>query len=148
LLKELLTSAPVLNIVDPNESFVVCTNAYKECLGGVLTQNGHAIGYESINLKEHERNYSTHDLELAVIVYALNMWRHYLMGKIFELRTNHIGLKYLFEQPNLNAMQTRWLEFLSEYNFDIKHIKGKENKIVDALSRRVHLMHATTVGMH
>jgi hypothetical protein len=148
LLKELLTSVPILNIVDPNESFVVCTDACKEGLGGVLTQNGHVIGYESKNIKEHERNYATHDLELASIVHALKMWRHYLMGKRFELRTNHSGLKYLFEQPTLNARQTRWLEFLSEYDFDIKHIKGKENKVVDALSRRVHLMHATIFSMH
>jgi hypothetical protein len=70
------------------------------------------------------------------------------MGKRFELRTDHSGLKYLFEQPTLNARQTRWLEFLSEYDFDIKHIKGKENKVVDALNRRVHLMHATTISMH
>jgi hypothetical protein len=63
------------------------------------------------------------------------------MGKRFELRTYHSGLKYLFEQLNLNSRKTRWIEFLSEYDFDIKHIKGKENKVVDALSRRVHLMH-------
>jgi hypothetical protein len=148
LLKELLTSAPILKIVDPNENFVVCTDACKEGLGGVLTQNGHVIGYESINIKEHERNYATHDLELVAIVHALKMWRHYLMGKRFELRTDHSGLKYLFEQPTLNARKTRWLEFLSEYDFDIKHIKGKENKVVDALSRRIHLMHATTISMH
>jgi hypothetical protein len=70
------------------------------------------------------------------------------MGKRFELRTYHSCLKFLFEQPNLNARKTRWLEFLSEYDFDIKNIKGKENKVVDAHSRRVHLMHATTVSMH
>jgi hypothetical protein len=70
------------------------------------------------------------------------------MGKIFELRTDHSGLKYLFGQPNLNARQVRWLEFLSEYDFDIKHIKGKENKVVDALNRRVHEMHATTISMY
>ena len=148
LLKELLTSAHVLKIVDPNEIFVVCTNACKEGLGGVLMKNGYVIGYESINIKEHERNYATHDLELAAIVHALRMWRHYLTGKKFELRTYHIGLKYLFEHSTLNVKKTRWLEFLSEYDFDIKHIKGKENKVVDALSRRVHLMHATLVSMH
>jgi hypothetical protein len=148
MLKELLTTVPVLKIVDPNEICVVCTDTCKEGLGGVLTQNGHVIGYESKKIKEHERNYATHDLKLVSIVHALRMWRHYLMVKKFELRTNHIGLKYLFEQPTLNARQTRWLEFLSEYDFDIKHIKGKENKVVNALSRRVHLMHATTVNMH
>jgi hypothetical protein len=127
---------------------VVCTDACKEGLGGVLMQNGHVIGFESKNIKEHERNYATHDLDLAAIVHALRMWRHYLMGKIFELRTYHFGLKYLYEQPTLNAWQTRWLEFLSEYDLDIKHIKGKETKVVDALSRRVHIMHATTLSMH
>jgi hypothetical protein len=81
LLKELLTSAHVLNIVDPNESFVVCTDACKEGLGGVLMQNGHIIGYDSRKIKEHERNYATHDLELAAIVHALRMWRHYLMER-------------------------------------------------------------------
>jgi hypothetical protein len=70
------------------------------------------------------------------------------MGKIFELRMDHSGLKYIFEQPTLNSRKTRWMEFLSEYDFDIKHIKGKENKVVDSLSRRVQLMHATVVSMH
>jgi hypothetical protein len=97
LLKELLTSAPMLKIANPNESFVVCIDACKEGLGGVLKQNGHVIGYESRKLKEHERNYATHDLELAAIVHALRMWRHYLMGNKFELRIDHIGLKYIFE---------------------------------------------------
>jgi hypothetical protein len=147
-LKELITSAPILNIDDTNENFVVCTDACKEGLGGVLTQIGHIISYESRNLKEHERNYAMHDLELASIVHALKMWRNYLMGKRFELRIDHSGMKYLFEQQTLNSRQTRWLEFLSEYDFDIKHIKGKENKVVDTLSRRVHIMHATTISMH
>jgi hypothetical protein len=148
LLKELLTSEPVLNIVDPNESFVVCTDACKEGLGGFLMQNGHVIRYDSRNIKEHERKYATHDLELAAIVHALIMWRHYLMVKKFKLRIGHISLKYPFEQPTLNVRQTRWLEFLSEYDFDIKHIKEKENKVVDALSRRVHTMQAIVFSMH
>jgi hypothetical protein len=147
-LKSLLTSVPILRIVDPDEDFVVCMDACKEGLGGVLSQNGHVVCYESRKLKEHERLYATHDLELAAIVHALKMWRHYLMGKIFELRTDHSGLKYLFGQPSLNARQSRWLEFLSEYDFDIKHIRGKENKVVDALNRRVHEMHATTISMY
>jgi hypothetical protein len=122
-LKYLLTSEPILKIVYPNENCVVCTDACKKCLGGVFTQNGHVIYYESRNLKEHERNYATHDLELATIVYAILMWRHCLMGKKFNLRIDHNGLKCLFGQPTLHARPTRWLEFLSEYDFDIKHIK-------------------------
>jgi hypothetical protein len=69
-------------------------------------------------------------------------------GRKFKPRTNHSGLKYLFEQPTLNANQIRWLESLNEYDFDIKYIKGKENKVVDAVSRRVHQMHAKTITMY
>ena len=81
-------------------------------------QYNHVICYESGNLKETEKNYATHDLELTAIVHALKMWRHYLTGRIFELRTHHCGLKYLFDQPTLNARKYRWLEFLCE--FDLK----------------------------
>jgi hypothetical protein len=147
-LKQLLTSAPILRIAAPNEDFVVCTDACKEGLGGVLSQNGFVICYESRKLKEHERNYATQDLELAAIVHALKKWRHYLMGRRFELRTDHNDLKYLFNKPTLNVRHSRWLEFLCEYDFDIKHIKGKENKVVDALNRRVHELHATTISMY
>jgi hypothetical protein len=147
-LKQLLKSAPILRITNPDEDFIVCTDACNEGLGGVLNQNEFVICYESRKLKDHERNYATHDLELATIVHALRKGRHYLMGKRFELRTYHNGLKYLFDQPNLNARQNKWLEFLSEYDFDIKHIKGKENKVADALSRRVHELHATTISMY
>jgi hypothetical protein len=103
------------------------------------------ICFESRKLKEHERIFTTHYLELVSIVHTLKKCRHYLMGKRFELRIDHSGLKYLFDQPTLNAMQSRWLEFLCEYVFDIKHIKGKDNKVADALNRRVHEIHATTI---
>jgi len=111
-LKFLLTSAPILRIVDPNEDFVVCTDACKEGIGGVLSKNGHMIFYESRKPNEHGKLYATHDLELVAIVHALRMWRHYLMSKRFELRIDHCGLKYLFSQRTLNAIQSRWLEFL------------------------------------
>jgi hypothetical protein len=147
-LKQLLTSAPIMRIADPNENFIVCTDACKEGLGGVLSQNGFVICYESRKLKENEKNYATHDLELATIFHALKKWRHYLMGRRFELKIDHNGLKYLFDQPILNTRQSRWLEFLCEYDFEIKHIKGKENKVADALRRRVHELHATTISMY
>jgi hypothetical protein len=147
-LKQLLTIAPILKIVDINKDYIVCTDACKEGLGGVLSQEGFVVCYESRKLKKHEKNYATHDLELAVIIHALRKWRHYLMGKRFELRTNHNSLKYLFDQPTLNARKIRWLDFLCEYDFDINHIKGKENKVADALSRKVHELHATTISMY
>jgi hypothetical protein len=146
-LKHLLTSSTILRIIDPKGDFIICTDACKEGLGGVLSKNGYVVCYESRKLKEHGRHYATYDSEFSTIVHALNMWRHYLMGKRFELRTYHNGLKYLFEQPTLNSRQSRWLEFLSEYDFDIKHIKGKENMAANALSCRVHELHATTIIM-
>ena len=96
-LKQLLTSAPILRIADPNEDFIVCIDACKDGLGGVLSQNGFVICYESRKLKENEKNYATHDLVLVAIVHALKKWRHYLMGRRFELRIDHNGLKYLFD---------------------------------------------------
>ena len=94
-------------------------------MGGMLTQNEHVIFYDSRNSKEHEQNYATHELELAVVVHALRIWKHYLMAKTFDLGIYHHGLKYVFEQPNLNARRTTWMELICEYDFDIKHIKGK-----------------------
>jgi hypothetical protein len=146
--KMLLISVPILRIANPNVDFVVCTDVCKEGLGGVLSQNGFVICYEFRKLKEHEKNYATHDLDLAAIIHALRKGRNYLMGRRFELRTDHNGLKYLFDQPTLNARQSRWLELMCEYDFEIKYIKGKENKVVDALSRRVHELHATTISMY
>jgi hypothetical protein len=147
-LKQLLTSASILRIENTNEDFIVCIDTCKEGLGGVLSQNVSVVCYESRKLKEHERQYVTHDLELEAIVHSLSKWRHYLMGKRFELRTDHNGLKYLFDQPTLNARQNKWLEYFSEYDFDIKHIKGKENKVVDALNRGVHELHAISISMY
>ena len=86
-------------------------------------------------MNEHEVNYVTHDLELDAIVHALKMWRHYLLGRKFVLMTDHCGLRYLFDQPKLNSRQARWMALLSEFDFKIKHIKGKENRVADDLSR-------------
>ena len=109
-------------------------------------QYNHMVCYDSRKLKEHEKNYATHDLELASIVHDLKMWRTSLMGRKIELRTNHCGLKYLFDQPTLNVRQARWLEFLCEFDFEIKHIKGKENKVVEALNWKVHEMHVASLS--
>lgn len=99
-----------------------------------------AIYYGSRKLKDHKRNYAIHNLELAAIVHALKVWTHYVMGKKFELRTDHISLKYLFEQSNLNSRKARWLEFIYEFEFEIKHVRGKENKVVDALKKNFHVV--------
>jgi hypothetical protein len=95
-LKELLTTEPILKVADLDKDFTVYVDAGKEGLGGVLTQEGHVICYESQKLKEHERNYVTHDLELETVIHALNMWRHYIMGKKIMLLTDNSGVKFLF----------------------------------------------------
>jgi len=99
-------------------------------------------------LNEHEQNYVTHDHELATIIHALKMWRHYLLGRIFILMSDHSGLRYLFDQPNMNARQARWLATISEFDFEIRYIKGKENNVVDALSRRVQVNHMSTMSSY
>ena len=126
----------------------MCIDACNDGLGGVLTQEGHVITYESRKLKNHEKNYATYDLELAAIIHALKMWRHHLIGRKFILMTDNKGLKYLLDQPNLNAWQAQWLAFLSEYDFEIQHIKGKENKVADALSRNAKLNFAIAINTY
>ena len=134
-LKNLFTTALILQIADPDGDFIVCMDAIKEGLGGVLLQNDYSIYYESWKLKEHEQNYPTHDLELVSIIHALKMWRHYLMGSKFLLKEENMSLKYLFEQLDMNSKKSRWLDFLSKCHLELKQINGKENKIDDALSR-------------
>ena len=115
------------------------TDACGTGLGAVLMQSDRVVAYASKQLKPHEKNYPTHDLELAAIVFALKTWRHYLLGERFELFTDHKSLKYLFSQKDLNLRQQRWLESLASYDFDIAYTLGKENVVADALSRK----HAT-----
>jgi len=93
----------VLNIADTDKEFVVCTNDCNKGLGGVLMQDGQVVCYESQKINEHEENYLAHDLELAMIIHALKMWRHYLLGRRFVLMSHHNGLLYQFDQPNLNG---------------------------------------------
>ena len=91
-LKELLTSALILVVPDPEGDFMVCTDASLEGIGAVLMQNGRVIAYESRKLKDHELNYPMHDLELAAVVHALKRWRHFLLGHRFELHSDHRSL--------------------------------------------------------
>jgi hypothetical protein len=136
----------VLKIPDPDNDFLVCTDACKEGIRGVLMQEGCLVCYKSRKLNEHEINYVTRDLELATIVHALKIWRHYLLGRRFILMTYHCGFRHMFDQPKLNDRQARWMDLLSEFDFEIKHIKGKENKVVDALRRSMKTIHLATVS--
>nr|GEW97743.1 retrotransposon protein, putative, Ty3-gypsy subclass [Tanacetum cinerariifolium] len=105
-------------------------------LGAVLMQNEKVIAYASRQLNIYEKNYTTHDLELEVGVFTLKMWRHYLYGTRCTLFTDHKSLQYIIDQEELNMRQRHWLELLSDYDCDIRYHPGKENVVVDALSRK------------
>ena len=135
-LKRRLTSAPVLTLPDPEKKFEVFCDASGQGLGCVLMQEGKVIAYASRQLRPHEVNYPTHDLELAAVVFALKIWRHYLYGSRFEVYSDHKSLKYLFDQKELNMRQRRWMEFLKDYDFELSYHPGKANVVADALSRK------------
>jgi hypothetical protein len=99
-------------------------------------QNEKVIAYASCLLQLHEQNYPTHDLELAAIVHALKIWRHYLIGNKCHIFTDHKSLKYIFTQPDLNLLQRRWLELIKDYDLEIHYHPRKANVVADALSRK------------
>jgi hypothetical protein len=107
-------------------------------------QEGHVIAYASRQLRKHELNYPTHDLELASVLHALKIWRHYIMGTKCQVYTNHKSLKYIFTQKDLNLRQRRWLELIKEYDMEIHYHPGKANLVANALSRKEHV-HAAIV---
>ncbi|XP_042051304.1 uncharacterized protein LOC121796544, partial [Salvia splendens] len=132
LLKEKLTTAPILAVPEPETDYAVYTDASKVGLGCVLMQKGKVIAYASRQLKPHELNYPTHDLELAAVVHALKIWRHHLYGVRCEIYTDHKSLKYFFEQKELNMRQRRWLELVKDYDCGINYHPGKANVVADA----------------
>ena len=101
-------------------------------------QEGRVIAYASRQLRKHEVNYPTHDLELAAVVHALKIWRHYLLGNVCHIYTDHKSLKYIFTQPELNMRQRRWLELIKDYNLEVHYHPGKANVVADALSWKSH----------
>nr|AAV31288.1 putative polyprotein [Oryza sativa Japonica Group] len=135
-LKNRLISAPILILPDPKKGFQVYCDASKLGLGCVLMQDGKVVAYASRQLRPHEKNYPTHDLELAAVVHALKIWRHYLFGTRTEVYTDHKSLKYIFTQPDLNMRQRRWLELIKDYDMGIHYHPGKANVVADALSRK------------
>ncbi|XP_057416627.1 uncharacterized protein LOC130711144 [Lotus japonicus] len=135
-LKECLTSAPVLALPSGGGGYAVYCDASRVGFGCVLMQHGKVIAYASRQLKGHEQNYPTHDLEMAAVVFALKIWRHYLYGETCEIFTDHKSLKYIFQQRDLNLRQRRWMELLKDYDCTILYHPGKANVVADALSRK------------
>ncbi|GJY65253.1 retrotransposon protein, putative, ty3-gypsy subclass [Tanacetum coccineum] len=116
------------------EDFVVYCDASRKGLDAVLMQREKVIAYASRQLKIHEKNYTTYDLELGAVVFALKMWRHYLYGTKCVVFTDHKSLQHILNQKELNMRQHRWLELLSDYDCEIHYHPGKANVAADALS--------------
>ncbi|GKF93071.1 putative reverse transcriptase domain-containing protein, partial [Tanacetum coccineum] len=129
-------SAPILALPEGSEDFIAYCDASKKGLGTVLIQREKVISYASRQLKIHEKNYTTHDLELGAVVFALKIWRHYLYGTKCTVFTDHKSLQHILNQKELNMRQRRWLDLLSDYDCDIHYHLGKANVIADALSRK------------
>ncbi|GJS96458.1 putative reverse transcriptase domain-containing protein [Tanacetum coccineum] len=136
LIKQKLCSAPILALPEGSKDFVVYRDASHKGLGAVLMQREKVIAYASRQLKVHEKNYTTHDLELGSVVFALKIWRHYLYGTKCIVFTDHKSLQHILDQKELNMRQRRWLELLSDYDCDIRYHPGKANLVADALSHK------------
>jgi hypothetical protein len=138
-LKSKLVDALILALPESGKHFTVYTDASRIGLGCVLMQEGRVIAYGSRQLRKHEGNYPTHDLELAAVVFALKSWRHYLYGKACDIYTDHKSLKYIFTQKELNLRQRRWLELIKDYELSIHYHPGKANVVADAVTPQCHL---------
>jgi ribonuclease HI len=136
MLKKKLTTAPVLILPDVHKPFSVYCDASYTGLGCVLMQEGRVVAYSSHQLKIHEKNYPTHDLELAAVVHALKTRRHYLYGQNCDIYTDHKILKYIFTPSELNMRHQRWLEVIKNSELEIHYHLGKANVVADALSRK------------
>ncbi|GJZ34286.1 putative reverse transcriptase domain-containing protein [Tanacetum coccineum] len=136
ILKDKLCNAPVLALPDGPEGFVVYCDVSGIGLCCVLIQRGKVIAYASRQLKIHEKNYTTHDLELGAVVFALKIWRHYLYGTKSVIYTDHKSLQHIFSQKELNMRQRRWIKLFSDYDYEIRDHPGKANVVADALSRK------------
>ncbi|GJZ91516.1 putative reverse transcriptase domain-containing protein [Tanacetum coccineum] len=128
--------APILALPEGNDDFVVYCDASHQGLGAVLMQREKVIAYASRQLKPNEENYTTHDLELGAVVFALKIWRHYLYGTKCTVFTDHKSLQHILDQKELNMRQRRWLELLADYDCEIRYHPGKANVVADALSRK------------
>jgi hypothetical protein len=137
--KSILASSPVIESFNPEFPFIVGTDASQFGIGCVLLQEyegrAHYIAFAARSLTAGQRNYSATRRELLAIVFALQRWRHYLLGRHFELRTDHKALTYLFSQRQLNYMLLKWYEVLMEYSFDVVHCPGILHVLPDAISR-------------
>jgi hypothetical protein len=136
LLKEKITGQPVLVLSDFSKTFQVRCDASGFVIGGVLSQDNRLVAYFSEKLNDAKMNYSTYDKEFYAVIQSLNKWRHYLVLKEFILYSDNHALQFVTKQEKLNQKHAKWVEFMQNFNFVIKHISGTTNKVVDALSKK------------
>jgi hypothetical protein len=136
ILKEKITKQPILVLPDFGKTFQVRCDASGVAIGAVLSQDNRHVAYFSEKLNGTKRKYSTYDNEFYAIIQALKKWRHYLVPKEFVLYSNNQALQFINIQKKLNQRHAKWIEFMQNFTFVIKHISGNANKVVDALNRR------------
>lgn len=144
-IKSRMTNALVMRLPDFSKVFEVSCDAFGVGIRGILTQERHPVGYFSEKLNEARQRYSTYNKVFYAVVQALRYWRHYLLPQEFVLFSDHEALKYIGSQKKLSPMHAKWVGFLQEYTFVLKHKAGVENKPADALSRKVSLLQTMSV---
>ncbi|KAK3019140.1 hypothetical protein RJ639_002871 [Escallonia herrerae] len=142
-------------LCDTKTTMMPCTNllamlgnASDFALGGVLMQECHPVAYESRKLNEAERRYTTHEKELLAVVHCLRVWRHYLLGSSFIVRTDNTAVSHFLSQSKLTSKQARWQELLVEFNFMLEYRAGSTNSVADALSRKAELDQVALMAMN
>ncbi|KAK3000555.1 hypothetical protein RJ639_020576 [Escallonia herrerae] len=147
-MKRAMSEDPVLALPDVSKSFEVHTDASDFALGGVLMQECHPVAYESRKLNEAERRYTTHEKELLAVVHCLRVWRHYLLGSSFIVRTDNTAMSHFLSQSKLSSKQARWQELLAEFNFMLEYRAYSTNSVADGLSRRAELDQVALMAMN
>jgi hypothetical protein len=146
-MKKVMSTCPVLALPDFGLPFTVECDASGEGIGAVLMQNRHPLVYESRKLRGPELLYTIYDKEMLAIMHALAKFRQYLVGARFVVRSDHNSLKYFLEQKDLNERQQKWVSKIQAYDFDIEFVKGKNNVVADALSRRPSVYAMTDISV-
>jgi 5-bromo-4-chloroindolyl phosphate hydrolysis protein len=147
LLKRKITEQPVLVLPDFQKTFQVKCDASGFAIGAVLSQEDRPIAYFSEKLNEAKEKYSTYDKEFYAIIHALKKWRHYLISKEFVLYSDNHALQFVTQQEKLNQRHVKWVEYMQNFTFVIKHVSGTANKVVDALSRKCLMLQEFKVRM-
>jgi len=133
-MKQVMSSCPILALLDFTQPFVLECDASGIGIGSVLMQNSHPIAFESHKLREYEQHYSIYDKEMLAIMHTLTKFQQYLVGNRFKVNTNHNSLRFLMDQKELSERQQKWISEIQAYDFEIEYVKGKNNVVAEVLS--------------